>query len=152
MKYKEVHGSLFDVAKDAEVCMCHCISADFKLDGIVATKFKQMGVRDALFRRYPNYIWNGGTCLVTKDVIKNPIANLVTKEHYYDRSTLQTIEQALTDLRQKLVTLDVPVGDITTLVMPKLGHGLARLDWDDTKRIIQDVFKDTDLNIIVYSL
>jgi hypothetical protein len=36
--------------------------------------------------------------------------------------------------------------------MPKIGYGLDRLQWGKTKEIIQEVFKDTDIEILVCHL
>ena len=42
--------------------------------------------------------------------------------------------------------------DITKLAMPKIGCGLDRLQWDKVYDIICDVFKDTDVDILICEL
>ena len=42
--------------------------------------------------------------------------------------------------------------NITKLAMPKIGSGLDRLDWEKVKEIIQDVFDDSDIEILICSL
>lgn len=42
--------------------------------------------------------------------------------------------------------------DVGKLAMPKIGCGLDRLNWDDVSYLIQDIFKDIDIEIRVYYL
>jgi hypothetical protein len=42
--------------------------------------------------------------------------------------------------------------DITKLAIPYIGCGLDRLNWDEVKDVIEDVFEDTDVEILVCSL
>jgi O-acetyl-ADP-ribose deacetylase (regulator of RNase III) len=42
--------------------------------------------------------------------------------------------------------------DITKLAMPRIGAGLDKLDWEQVKEVIEDVFEDTDIEITVYVL
>ena len=70
------------------------------------------------------------------------ILGLVTKEHYYDKPTLDTMRTAIRELRSRLEVIDWyddrenPM--LTEIMMPHIGCGLDRLRWDDVKEIIFD--------------
>ena len=70
------------------------------------------------------------------------ILGLVTKEHYYDKPTLDTMRAAIHALRERLATIawyddwDNPM--LTEIMMPHIGCGLDKLKWDDVKEIIFD--------------
>lgn len=38
------------------------------------------------------------------------------------------------------------------LAMPKIGCGIDRLDWDKVQEIIKDVFRNTDVEILICEL
>ena len=144
MNYIEVKGDLF-TNKDAEVFV-HCISADAKMGAGIAKIFRQ---EHPLMARYilmqqPKI----GDAVLYKDVQNNRlIANLITKQRFFHKPTYATLEQSLISLKDELIKMDV-----TSVAMPKIGSGLDRLDWSHNKEIIKDVFKDTNINVKVYSL
>ena len=69
------------------------------------------------------------------------ILGLVTKEHYYDKPTLGTMRKALWNLRSKIETEtwlnDESLG-LVEIMMPHIGCGLDKLQWEDVKEIIFD--------------
>lgn len=156
MKITMVKGDLFTADKDC--ALCHCISADFALGAGIAREFAKRGVKKELFLLYGNGGgWaEHGYCLFTSATEFLGELNLVTKEHYYDKPTLTTLRQALENMRDwHVLTRDscyYRSADIWRIAMPKIGCGLDRLDWDDVQLIIEDVFKDVDVEIIVYEL
>lgn len=69
------------------------------------------------------------------------ILGLVTKEHYYDKPSLDDMRKAIWNLRTKLETTAWLDGDnplLTEIMMPHIGCGLDKLKWDDVKEIIFD--------------
>lgn len=40
---------------------------------------------------------------------------------------------------------------ITKLAMPRIGCGLDRLEWSIVSLILEDIFKDTTCDVIVYN-
>ncbi len=44
---------------------------------------------------------------------------------------------------------DCEIRGIKKIAMPMIGCGLDKLKWDDVSKIIKDVFKDTDVEILV---
>ena len=53
MKLTIEKRDLFTVPKD--YFLCHCISADFALGAGIAKKFAEIGVKDALIKKYGRY-------------------------------------------------------------------------------------------------
>lgn len=143
MIYKEEKGDLFDKEILSEYALCHCISSDFALGAGIAKIFAKMGVKKRLVEKYPKQ-WQGrGYCLFT-EVEGVTVANLVTKEKYFHKPTLETLRQSLSDLREQALSCE-----LKKLAMPKIGCGLDKLHWDDVSAVIKEIFSDTDIEILV---
>ena len=153
MIIKEVKKDLFTVSKD--YALVHCISADFKLGAGIAREFdKKFNCRKRLFdlNDGDNDVgyWDNGThgyCILI-GLCENPIIlNLVTKRNYWDKPTLITIKNALSWMKKHCEMLD-----IHKVAMPRIGCGLDRQDWTEVKKLIEEVFDDADIEIVVCSL
>lgn len=146
MTYYEQQGDLFDKNILENYALCHCISSDFALGAGIAKAFAQMGVKKRLCEEYQGDWAGRGYCLITKtDGVV--VGNLVTKERYFHKPTLETLRQALENFRDQTIEMNV-----SKIAMPKIGCGLDRLDWTDVKNVIGDVFEKTDLEILVKTL
>lgn len=120
--------------------LAHCISADFALGAGIAKAFDTVyNMRHKLFKDRPNYVYNGGDAILIDNVF-----NLVTKAKYWHKPTYDSLRKSLEMMREHLEFMDV-----TKLAMPTLGCGLDRLQWMKVKNIIEDVFADTDVDIVV---
>lgn len=144
MKYEERKQNLFEL-EDSHYFV-HCISADFAMGKGIAVEFTRRGVKRRLQESYPDYVnmWHRrnmtGDCIyITPNVF-----NLITKERYFEKPDYSNIEEALLKLKKKCV-----VYEIEKLAMPKIGCGLDGLRWSIVSEIIQSVFKDTDIEIVV---
>lgn len=71
---------------------------------------------------------------------------LITKEHYYDKPTYQTLRQSLEAMRNHVL-----VNDVQHLAMPKIGCGLDGLQWPKVKDLLDEVFADVDVQITVWT-
>jgi len=71
---------------------------------------------------------------------------LVTKERYYHKPTQEALRDALLQTREKCMELE-----IRKLAMPRLGCGLDGLKWPVVSLLIQDVFKDSGMEITIYN-
>jgi len=92
-----------------------------------------------------NY-WAGvGYALITYTTGFESEINLVTKEKYWHKPTLITIRQAL-EAAKRYTDIWLRMRKIA---MPKIGCGFDKLKWEDVSEIIKDVFKDTDVEILV---
>lgn len=151
MTIKEEKRDLFTMPND--YALAHCISADFKLGAGIAKEFdRRFNCRKRLFYIFrKSWIprWDKtqerfrGGCVPLGD--DSPfIFNLVTKRNYWDKPTPETIKNALLWMQEQC-----EVYSIKKLAMPRIGCGLDRQKWSDVKRIIEDVFWDTDIEIVV---
>ena len=143
MNYAEIYGDLFSLHSN-EYILAHCISADFALGAGIAKSFANIGVKQALYNNYSVNTWtNTGYCLITNTPFM--VANLVTKRYCYEKPTYQSLAEALIDFRNQLKE-PVKIG------MPCIGCGLDRLQWENVRDIIYQVFEDFDCDIIVCKL
>lgn len=109
MKYTEEKRS-FTLPKD--YMLVHCISADFAMGAGIARRFTLLGVRDALYKcqaygslHTRGYFDGKGYCIITgEDICGWKVANLITKNKYYDKPTYDTLRDALHDLKNTLNT------------------------------------------------
>lgn len=150
MTIKEINKDLFDIPSD--YALAHCISADFALGAGIAKEFdKRFNCREKLFGICDKSFaprWDAipkqyrGNCLITSN--EPIIFNLITKRNYWDKPTLETIENALDMMR-----IGCEVCKVNKLAMPRIGCGLDKQKWADIKPLIEKVFANTDVEIVV---
>lgn len=146
MTFCEEQGDLFAEEILRDYSLCHCVSSDFALGAGIAKVFAKMGVKKKLVEQYQK-LWQGrGYCLFA-DADGVTVANLVTKERYFHKPTLETLRQSLEDLRGQALERG-----LKKLAMPKIGCGLDKLKWDDVSKVIKEVFSDSDIDILVLFL
>ena len=145
----EQQMNLFDVG--SEYALVQCASSDLALGKGIATEFnKRFDLRNKLVRRYGEELigefkaYGGGAVLYSDTENGRDFFVLITKEMYWGKPTYTTLRQSLTSMKYKCLQLN-----IDKLAMPKIGCGLDRLDWPSVKRIISDVFWNTDIEIRV---
>ncbi|MCQ2968549.1 MAG: macro domain-containing protein [Clostridium sp.] len=138
MKIKIIKADLFSFKN--KCYLAHCISSDFALGAGIAVQFnKHFNMRSILKYKYPTYSWDNGDC-----ILENTVFNLVTKEKYWHKPTYNTLEKSLIKMRDIALQKN-----IKNIAMPLIGCGLDRLDWDQVKSIIENVFNDTDIQFII---
>ena len=146
MTIREEQRDLFTVPTD--YILVHCISADLVMGAGIAKEFTRRGVKAQLQRDYQDI--EVGDCLVSDTTGWRAEFNLVTKEKYWQKPTYDSLKTALVNARinAKILALmndDKPV----KLAMPKIGCGLDHLQWVKVKEIIEEVFANTDVEILV---
>lgn len=72
---------------------------------------------------------------------------LVTKERYFYKPTMSSLESSLRAMRDLCIK-----NDVHQLAMPRIGCGLDKLNWDQVSRLIQRVFAEDDIEITIYSI
>lgn len=138
MKYNEKHMDLFTVKGDWYYA--HCIASDLRMGaGIAVPMQKKFGLRGKIEAsgeelKHP-------TCILAGRVF-----NLITKAKSSGKPTEASIRSALVVMRDKAV--EASVGRIA---MPRIGCGLDRLSWPVVRGMIQEIFADTDVEILVCS-
>jgi len=136
---KEKKGDLFVGTDNA--CLAHCISQDVKMGKGIALLFKSKfgGVQEILDQnRKP------GDVAVLKRGHRF-VYYLITKERYWHKPTYLTLRSSLQAMKRHALQYAA-----TSIAMPKIGCGLDGLVWERVREILTDVFKDTDIKIIVY--
>lgn len=147
MRYREEVRDLFSVPE--EYGLVHCISADFAMGkGIVVEFNRRFDMKRRLQKGYPGYldhyrtIESGGDC-----ILEGRVFNLITKERYFHKPTIDTMRAALARMRE--ICMDA---GILHLAMPMIGAGLDRLLWEEVSAQIKSVFRETDMDILVCRL
>lgn len=143
MTIREEQRDLFTVPTD--YILVHCISADLAMGAGIAKEFTKRGVKAQLQRDYQEI--EVGDCLVSDTTGWRAELNLVTKEKYWQKPTYETMRMALEDT--KSLYEEIMSYENVKLAMPRIGCGLDRLQWDKVKAIIEEVFADTDVEILV---
>ena len=145
MNLQFVTGDLFEAPQG--FYLAHCISGDFSLGAGIAKTFDDVyNMRYKLHRDYP--ITNAkGYGYVGRALLVDNVFNLVTKARHYHKPTYDCIQDTLEDMKIQLINKD-----ITKLAMPKIASGLDRVPWCDVQDMIEEVFEDMDIDILIYSL
>lgn len=143
MTYNEIIDDLFKY--DKEYTLAHCISADSGHSpyamgaGIVLGFNKRYNMKNKMLAYGKNHIVNVGDAIYIDNVI-----NLITKPYVYSKPTYNDFTKSL--LTMKKVLLEKK---ITKLALPLIGCGIDKLNWFKVREIIQDVFKDMEIDILV---
>lgn len=140
MIFKEIQADLFQMKESYE--LAHCISADAKMGAGIAVHFRQRFGLDALQEQARSQPLEIGACYRVGRTL-----NLVTKDKYWHKPTYGTLTSSLASMK-----LVCEAEGLTRLAMPQIGCGLDRLKWDKVKQIIQEVFEETDIEIVICSL
>merc|ERR1712130_141457 len=74
------------------------------------------------------------------------IYNLVTKEKYYEKPTMTTLRNSLSEMAKHMQKKRVE-----GVAMPRIGCGLDLLEWRQVRRLLEEVFKDSDSKIVIYT-
>ncbi len=144
MEFREEKRDLFSVPDD--YYLAHCISADFAMGKGIAVEFnRRFDMKNKLKAHYPDYLdqWQRekkrSGCILAGRVF-----NLITKERYFQKPTYETLRGALECMKALCVQKGV-----RQAAMPVIGCGLDRLAWEQVSAVIQDVFADTGIEILV---
>lgn len=146
-----------DITKLSGNCViCHCISADAAMGAGVALalvcKYPDLKstVRSVLKTTHSDALV-GHVVFYADSYSHTLIANMVTKQNYWDKSTTMPSGYYLKNLRKCLENVRNVMDGLNEkkLVMPKVGCGLDRCNWNDVLRLIDEVFSDSNIEITV---
>ena len=139
MIFSEINGNLFSRKMSEKDYYVHCISRDYACGAGIAKEFnKRYGLTRKL-RELP----------VTDVMLVENVFNLVTKQKYWQKPTYESLTNSLVYLKELIHFMN---DNVETLVMPRIGCGLDKLQWNKVKKIIKSVFNDTNIKIEVYYL
>ena len=148
MIIKEEKRDLFSV-DDNEYYFVQCISADYAMGAGIAVEFnKRFDIKNVMRKKPENVISSpNNNCLLVND----KVFTLVTKDKYFHKPTYDSLKKAL--INMKILMLNHPeLMKTNKVAMPRIGCGLDKLDWDKVKPIIEEVFGDTNIEILVCNL
>lgn len=137
MIYREVYRDIFTVEKN--YYLAHCISACAAMGAGIAVEFNKRYKLDQLQKMAIQRPFKVGSC-----VLVGKVFNLVSKEVYWGKPTYKTFSAAVNNMKKLAVK-----HDIKKIAMPQIGAGLDKLSWSENRRIIKEVFSDTDIEILV---
>lgn len=139
MEYRLIQDDVFN---HKDCYYAHCISRDYALGAGIAVEFdKRYDMRNRLLKlaeEKPETL--NEKCIEVENVF-----NLITKAKCWQKPSYESLEEALLEMREKISENR----NIKKLVMPKIGCGLDGLSWDKVEPMIQEIFKDLDIEIIV---
>ena len=134
MILKEEKRNLFEV--DDKYYLAHCISSDCKMGAGIAVDFQnKFKLRNKLLK----YDTKHPTCIQIGRVF-----NLITKAKYWNKPTQNSLKETVIMMKEIAIN-----EDIKFIACPKLGCGLDRLQWSNVREMLKDVFKDTEIEILV---
>lgn len=138
MLYKELENTdLF--AMSADYALAHCISSDAALGAGIAVLFNKRFNMRAKLKKLPKETLKYPTCVYIDGVF-----NLVTKDKYWNKPTLATLRASFEKMKEQALEMK-----INKIAMPLIGCGLDRLHWVDVSYMIQEIFADTNIEIVI---
>lgn len=142
MTIREENRNLLDVPQG--YYLAHCVTADFSLGAGVAKRIDSaFNMKEKLHRFFtPGAKYHLGDALLVDNVF-----NLVIKRDPAKKAKYKRLRAALEDMKDQMED-----NMIAKIAIPKLGCGHEGMDWDRVKGIIEEVFVDTDVEILVCSL
>ena len=72
---------------------------------------------------------------------------LVTKERYFHKPTMSSLESSLRTMRDLCLE-----NNVHHLAMPRIGCGLDKLNWERVSQLIQNIFEDDEMEITIYTM
>lgn len=145
MTLTEIKQDLFTVPQG--YYLAHCISGDYALGAGIAKRFNE--VYDMRIKLHRDYEIPAGrkSANVGRALLVDNVFNLVTKARYFHKPTYDDLYETLVDMKEQCEEFY-----IKKVAMPHIGCGLDRLNWEEVKEVIEDVFSDTDVDFLICSL
>lgn len=124
-----------------EYALAHCISKDCKMGAGIAVEFKRR------FSKLQKSVMDQNPQIgdaINHYSNQRLLFNLITKEKYWHKPTYKTFRATIENLKEGMRTLNS-----NKLAVPLLGAGLDGLNWENNREIIKEIFKGTDMEILV---
>lgn len=139
MTLREENRNLLDVPQG--YYLAHCITADFSLGAGVAKKIDSIfNMRGKLHR----FFTSGAKYHLGDALLIDNVFNLVIERDPAKKAKYKRLRAALEDMKDQMEE-----NLITKVAIPRLGCGHEGMDWDRVKTIIEEVFVDTNAEILV---
>lgn len=131
----------------AKTPIVHCVSADLTMSKGVAEQLVSKFPMLKSIRSGPSPQMGDVITLWQSEWQPITIFNLVTKLRYDHKPTTHTLEKTLRELLRI-----VKRNNIHKLSLPRIGCGLDKLDWEETKILLGKVFEDSGVVLVVFNL
>lgn len=134
--------------------VCHCISRDGAMGAGVARQIcdKNQKMRETV----KNEIKTKNIEVGDNVYYQNPqngrfIVNMITKNNYWNKSYKMKQGEYLNNLKSCLMNLKEYMKNhqISQLAMPKIGCGLDGCSWSEVRKIIEMVFQNEPIRILI---
>lgn len=149
MTIREENRDLFTVPQG--YYLAHCITADCSLGAGVAKKMDEVfNMKEKLITSYDYLSADLGFELsdyVGRVLTIDNVYNLILKKHPQKKAKYKKLRACLEDMKDEM-----EANLVTKVAMPKIGCGHEGLEWDKVREIIEEVFEDTNAEILVCSL
>ena len=137
-----IKGNIFnsEYLEQKDTMLLHCISSDYAMGyGFAKEIENRYHIRDYLM------MVGKHTC---PDIIPvDNIINIITTDNYWHRGTYEKFNVGLILAREYCHEKE-----ITRLVMPAIGSGYSRLDWESCYKNIKYLIDEFDIDCIMYKL
>merc|ERR1712192_8699 len=133
-------GDLFSAPHN--MSLAHCISQDCAMGKGIAKQFSERFGR--VNEIMEQHVKVGGVAIL-KDK-ERYIYNLVTKQKYHEKPAMTDLRSSLLEMRKHMKEKGVE-----SVGMPRIGCGLDLLDWRQVKRLLEEVFNDSSINIVIFT-
>lgn len=139
---EEIKGDLFGV--EDSFSLGHCVSQDLVMGKGIAVEFKERFGNVDKLKEQKGTIGNG----VVLEISQNRLVfYLITKLRYFDKPKMEILESSLIWMKNYCINKN-----IKKLALPKIGCGLDLLKWTDVKKILIEIFRETNIHIKIYFL
>ncbi|XP_032574982.1 ADP-ribose glycohydrolase OARD1 isoform X1 [Drosophila sechellia] len=135
-----VDGDLFSAPNTYS--LAHCVGADLAMGAGIAVQFKKVfGRLDELQAQKAG----SGDIAVLKDD-QRYIYYLVTKPQSWGKPTYESLQASLEQMREHMRK-----NNVDKLAIPKIGCGIDGLEWEKVNGVLEYVFGQEPLEIVVYN-
>lgn len=136
---RTVHQDLFSVP--SEYALANCVASDLQMTRGIARVFKSKYGATEFPEQHGSPAVGEALHLYRKE---RHLFYMVTKKLSNGKPTYRAIWDSLINLRHQLLHLG-----LKKLGIPRLGCGLDGLDWKTVRSMIEELFKDTGIDILV---
>ena len=129
---------------NVETSIAHCVSRDLYMGAGVAKQIREKFGRIEELKEQE--IGVGGVAVLSIGPGRF-IYNLVTKEKFSDKPSLWSIRESIKEMRTHSIENNIDI-----ISMPRIASGLDKMDWNEVLKILNKLFKSSDIIIRVYTL
>lgn len=124
--------------------IAHSISADMNLGAGIAREIDSRYNMEKRLLNFKEFAEIQAEDLVGVCIPIANVFNLITKSEAFTKPTYGEILEALRSMRKSAED-----NYVECIAMPRIGCGKDRLNWAVVKELIQEVFEDSDIEILV---